>query len=257
MLRPRRQRGWPIRSSPAAPERADSNRGRSCASTPIAANPGLARTLGVLLKQDFQRANVTRIPKMAAEPTRTWRQVLFLCDEYQSFATVGEAVPVGRREVLRPLAPGALHSDRRHSEPQFATLHARRRELADAAPVVSNQDFLALSDDFSAHVASELCGKVERLKPSYALTEAGQQARVSRSPAAPRRRRAPSRRPRPTAPRSTTCSSRRCSLNSRTPRPSSCRTDGLNPHPPTYCYLKPHWLDPQVSYFDHLADGRL
>ncbi len=33
--------------------------------------------------------------------------------------------------------------------------------------------------------------------------------------------------------------------------------DGLNPMPPTYCYLKPHWLDPQVSYFDHLAEGRL
>ena len=38
---------------------------------------------------------------------------------------------------------------------------------------------LALSDDFSAQMAAELCGKVERLKPSYTLTEAGQDARVS------------------------------------------------------------------------------
>ncbi len=33
--------------------------------------------------------------------------------------------------------------------------------------------------------------------------------------------------------------------------------DGLNPLPPQYCYLKPHYLDVQTSYFDHLAAGRL
>ena len=32
--------------------------------------------------------------------------------------------------------------------------------------------------------------------------------------------------------------------------------DGLNPLPPQYCYLKPHYLDVQTSYFDHLAAGR-
>ena len=33
--------------------------------------------------------------------------------------------------------------------------------------------------------------------------------------------------------------------------------DGTNPLPPTYCYLKPHYLDVQTSYFDHLAAGAL
>ena len=33
--------------------------------------------------------------------------------------------------------------------------------------------------------------------------------------------------------------------------------DGLNPLPPTYCYLKPHYLDVQTSYFDHAAKGAL
>jgi hypothetical protein len=33
--------------------------------------------------------------------------------------------------------------------------------------------------------------------------------------------------------------------------------DGLNPQPPTYCYLKPHHLDVQTSYFDHAARGAL
>ena len=32
--------------------------------------------------------------------------------------------------------------------------------------------------------------------------------------------------------------------------------DGLNPLPPQFCYLKPHYLDVQTSYFDHLARGR-
>ena len=31
--------------------------------------------------------------------------------------------------------------------------------------------------------------------------------------------------------------------------------DGLNPKPPTYCYLKPHDLDVQTSYFDHVSRG--
>jgi hypothetical protein len=33
--------------------------------------------------------------------------------------------------------------------------------------------------------------------------------------------------------------------------------DGLNPHPPAYCYLKPHYLDVHTSYFDHVARGVL
>ena len=32
--------------------------------------------------------------------------------------------------------------------------------------------------------------------------------------------------------------------------------DGFNPLPPQFCYLKPHYLDVQTSYFDHLAQGR-
>ena len=33
--------------------------------------------------------------------------------------------------------------------------------------------------------------------------------------------------------------------------------DGLNPLSPQFCYLKPHYLDVQTSYFDHLARGAL
>lgn len=33
--------------------------------------------------------------------------------------------------------------------------------------------------------------------------------------------------------------------------------DGLNPLPPTLCYLKPYYLDPNISYFDYLDAGRI
>src|SRR5262249_2171235 len=60
---------------------------------PVAMNPGLARALGVLLKLDFQRAVLQRIPRIAAEPAAIWRDVLFVADEYPAFATPGATGP--------------------------------------------------------------------------------------------------------------------------------------------------------------------
>ena len=62
---------------------------------PVGLNPGLARILGVMLKLDFQRAILQRIPQITAHPERTWRDLLFVCDEYHAFATVGETDPTG------------------------------------------------------------------------------------------------------------------------------------------------------------------
>jgi hypothetical protein len=47
------------------------------------------------MKQDFQRAVLNRIPSMGTEPERGWREILSLCDEYQSFATLGGSDPTG------------------------------------------------------------------------------------------------------------------------------------------------------------------
>jgi hypothetical protein len=33
--------------------------------------------------------------------------------------------------------------------------------------------------------------------------------------------------------------------------------DGLNPHPPSFCYLKPYYLDQNISYFEQLAKGAI
>jgi hypothetical protein len=145
---------------------------------PIAMNPGLARALGTMLKQDFQRAVLNRIHKMdPSEANR--RPVFFVCDEYQAFATTGENEPSGdekffslaRQAKCIPIVATQSISSLRSTlqgEAWRTLLQGLRTKI-----------FLALSDDFSAHIAADLCGKAERLKPGYTLTEAGQDARVS------------------------------------------------------------------------------
>jgi hypothetical protein len=70
--------------------------GKVCAlNFPIGMNPGLAKAIGVMMKLDFERAVLNRVPEIEANPEKYFRQVLFLCDEYQHFATVGESDPTG------------------------------------------------------------------------------------------------------------------------------------------------------------------
>jgi len=86
--------------------------GKVCAiNFPVAMNPGLARTIGTLMKQDFQRAVLNRIPLMETEPARGWREIHFLCDEYQSFATVGESDPTGGEKFFA-LSTSQVHAFR-------------------------------------------------------------------------------------------------------------------------------------------------
>ena len=48
-----------------------------------------------MANRDLQRSVLGRIPRMAREPRRPWRDVVFICDEHQHFATVGENDPGG------------------------------------------------------------------------------------------------------------------------------------------------------------------
>ncbi len=152
-------------------------KGTVCAlNFPVAANPGLARALGTMMKQDFQRALLMRIPKMEQAPNRPWRDVLFLCDEYHAFATVGEHDPSGdekffalsRQAKCIPIVATQSISSIRSTCPgeSWRTLLQTFR----------TKIFLSLSDDFSARTASELCGKEEQLKLNYSISEHGQDA---------------------------------------------------------------------------------
>jgi hypothetical protein len=228
-----------------------------CLNFPIGMNPGLAKALGVMMKLDFERAVLNRVPEMEAHPERHWRQVLFLCDEYQHFATVGESDPTGdekffslsRQPKCIPIIATQSISSLRSTLPgdSWRTLVQTFR----------TKIFLTLSDDFSAKTASELCGREDRLKVSYNLSESGHDARVSLLTG-----KALSHKANITASKSyNTQSDFRFDMKTftelRNAQSIAIAYDGLNPMPPMFCYLKPYFNDPNKSYFEQLAEGAL
>ncbi|MBA3638857.1 MAG: TraM recognition domain-containing protein [Acidobacteria bacterium] len=224
---------------------------------PVAMNPGLARAIGTMLKQDFQRAVLNRFPQMSAEPHTPGRPVLFLCDEYQAFATTGENEPSGDEKffsLARQARCIPIVATQSISSLRSALTGESWRTLLQG---FRTKIFLSLSDDFSARMAADLCGKAERLKAGYTLAETGQDAHVSLLTG------------RPTAHRSSVSATKTYTLvldyvfqpkifaELQNAQAIVLPYDGLNPQPPTYCYLKPYYLDVQTSYFDHLAAGDL
>ncbi len=225
---------------------------------PVALNPALARGLGVMLKLDFQRAVLQRIPQMGESPERSWRDLLFVADEYHAFATVGETDPTGderafalsRQARLIPIVAtqslSSLRSSLGGDESWRTLVQCFRTKL-----------FLATSDEFTARMAAELCGKNDRLKMRYTLAEAGQGAHISWLTG------------RAAASKQTLSASKSYSFESdyvfpprvfmelQNAQAVALPYDGLNPLPPQYCYLKPSYLDVGQSYFDHLERGAL
>jgi len=234
------------------------DQGKVCAlNFPIGMNPGLAKALGVMMKLDFERAVLNRVPEIEAHPERHFRQVLFLCDEYQHFATVGESDPTGdekffslsRQPKCIPIIATQSISSLRSALPgdSWRTLLQTFR----------TKIFLSLSDDFSARMASELCGKEDRLKVNYNLSESGHDARVSLLTG-----NALSHKANITASKSyNTQSDYRFDTKTftelRNAQAVVIAYDGLNPLPPTFCYLKPYYNDPNKSYFQQLDEGLL
>lgn len=168
---------------PLPPMRAAIETGQVIAlNMPANAAPQLARFAGVMLKTAWLRAALGRPADMARKEHRgrVWRPALFVCDEYQQFATVGEDDPQGdektfaltRQARVIPLVAtqsiSSLASATRGGEAWRTLLQCFRTRI-----------FLALSDAASAKQAAEICGQVERLKQSYSVSESGQRGGVS------------------------------------------------------------------------------
>jgi len=232
--------------------------GRVCAlNFPIAMNPGLAKAIGVMMKLDFQRAVLNRIPQIEAHPERHFRQVFFLCDEYQHFATVGENEPTGdekffslsRQPKCIPIIATQSISSLKSTLPgeTWRTLLQTFR----------TKIFLALSDDFSAKVASELCGREDQLKTSYNLSESGHDASISLLTGKAISHRANITASKSYYPHSDFRFDMKTFTELKNAQSVVIAYDGLNPLPPTFCYLKPYYNDPNKSYFQQLAEGQL
>jgi hypothetical protein len=232
--------------------------GKVCAlNFPIGMNAGLARALGVMMKLDFERAVLNRIPLMEAHPNQHFRQVLFLCDEYQHFATVGENEPLGdekffslsRQPKCIPIVATQSISSLKSALPGDSW-----RSLLQT---FRTKIFFALSDDFSANIASELCGREDRLKVSYNISESGHDANVSFLSG-----KAISNRANVTTSKSyVTHNDFRFDTKTFTELKNAqaiaIAYDGLNPMPPMFCYLKPYYNDVNRSYFEQLSRGEI
>ena len=224
---------------------------------PVAMNPGLAKAIGVMMKLDFQRAVLNRIADIEAHPERRFRQVLFLCDEYQHFATVGETEPTGdekffslsRQPKCIPIIATQSISSLKSTLPgeSWRTLLQTFR----------TKIFLSLSDDFSAKTASELCGREDQLKVSYNLSESGHDAHVSLLTGKSLSNKANITASKSYYPHSDFRFDTKTFMELKNAQAVVIAYDGFNPMPPTFCYLKPYYNDPNKSYFQQLAEGTL
>ena len=147
---------------------------------PAGSNPALARAIGVFLKNAWLQTLLRRPARMKRERKRYFRPAVFICDEYQSFASVGEDDPSGDEKafaltrqcrvipIVATQSISSLRSVLGTSEAWRALLQTLRTRI-----------FLSLSDDASAEIASKLCGQVAKIKPSWTVTESARQAEVS------------------------------------------------------------------------------
>ncbi len=224
---------------------------------PIGMNPGLARAIGVMMKLDFERAVLNRVPMMEKNPDCYFRQVLFLCDEYQHFATVGESEPTGdekffslsRQPKCIPIIATQSISSLKSALPgeSWRTLLQTFR----------TKIFLSLSDDFSARTASELCGREDKLKASYNLSESGHDAQVSLLTGKAMSHKANITASKSYSPHHDLRFDVKDFMELRNAQSVIIAYDGTNPMPPMFCYLKPYYNDINKTYFRQLADGEL
>ena len=223
---------------------------------PIGANPALGRAIGVMLKQDFQRAVLARIPHMTAEPERAWRDIAFICDEYQHFATVGESDPGGDEKFFslsRQARLIALVATQSISSLRSALPGESWRTLLQT---FRTRIFLTLADEVSCKHASEACGQAERLKEQYSISESSQ-AGVGLLSGRAGGGKGTYGVTKSYAPRREAVFPPSSFAELRNAQAIVAAYDGRNPLPPTYCYLKPWYLPTELGYFQAMDEGKL
>jgi TraM recognition site of TraD and TraG len=217
---------------------------------PVALNPALAKTIGTMMKIDYQRAMLLRIPRMDAEPEKHYRPSVFICDEYQNFATVGGDNPTGDDRFLSL-------SRQPRCIPIVATQSVA--SLKDALPnegvktllqAFRSKVFLTTSDPETARYASELCGKEDRTRIGYTLSETSANANVgwlsgrtsaSKGSVAAVKQYQKQKEP---------VFEEKVFFDLKNAQSIVVAFDGVSPMPATYCYLKPDFLPITMNWFE-------
>ena len=139
---------------------------------PAGANPALARAIGVMLKSAWMQALLRRPAEAARCPDRYMRPAVFICDEYQAFATVGQDDPSGDEKAFAltrqcrciPIVATQSLSSLRSVLPSGEAWRTLVQTLR-------TRIFLSLSDEASARIASDMCGSVMKTQASHTFTE--------------------------------------------------------------------------------------
>ena len=225
---------------------------------PAGANPALARAIGVLLKSAWMQALLRRPAEAALHPDRYMRPAVFICDEYQAFATVGQDDPSGDEKAFAltrqcrciPIVATQSLSSLRSVLPSGEAWRTLVQTLR-------TRIFLSLSDEASAKIGSEMCGSVMKTQPSYTFTETtgrpefsllsgragGGRGTIGASKSF-RRQREPVFTPREFA----------LLANYQ----AICLPyDGVKSLPARRVYLKPHYLPKETGYWQQREEGRI
>ena len=219
---------------------------------PVALNPALAKTIGTMMKIDYQRAVQLRIPRMEAETHRHYRPTVFICDEFQNFATVGGDNPVGderffsisRQPKCMPIVASQSVSSLKDALPNegFKTLMQTFRTKV----------FLTTSDPDTARFASEICGKADKTKISYSVSESSNNAQVgwlsgrtssNKGSVSASKHYQKSKEP---------IFDERAFFELKNAQSIVVAFDGIHPLPATYCYLKLDFLPTHMTWFEQM-----
>ena len=100
-------------------------------------------------------------------------------------------------------------------------------------------------------------GERDRLKAHYSVSESGRDAYISLLTGRPTSGRQSLSASKSYAPHHEYIFSPRIFTQLQNAQAIALPYDGINPLPPQYCYLKPHYLDVQTSYFEHLERGAI
>ena len=225
---------------------------------PAGTNPALSRAIGVMLKNAWLQSLLRRPATMKAEPGCYVRPAVFICDEYQAFASVGEDDPSGDEKafaltrqcrvipIVATQSISSLRSVLGSSEAWRTLLQTLRTRI-----------FLSLSDEASAEIASKLCGQVAKIKSSYTINESAKSSGINLMSAQAGGGRG-------SVGASKSFREQREALFH--PRDfallGNCQAiclpyDGVQSLPPRRVYLKPHYLPADLPYWTAKQTGQL
>jgi hypothetical protein len=218
---------------------------------PTALNPALSKIIGTMMKVDYQRAVMLRIPEMDDESEREFRPTVFICDEYQNFATVGGDNPTGDERFLSlsrqpkciPIVATQSISSLKEVLPNEGVktlLQAFRTKI-----------FLSTADPDTARYASELCGKADKTRITYTVSESSSNANVGLLSG------------RTSSSKGSVSASKQYQTHKeplfeediflnhlKKAQAIVLAFDGIGMLPPTYCYLKLDFMPVWMTWFD-------